>query len=139
MKKIFLFGLLVIFTMSTIKAQKTSASGSTTGPKIEFTKVEHDYGSIQKGANGNCEFTFKNIGTEPLILSSVSASCGCTTPSYSKEPIMPGKTGSVKVQYNTNNIGGFNKTITVNSNAENNPRTVLLIKGNVQNTEAPTL
>ncbi len=128
MKKAFLLGLLAIFTMGAVKAQ----DAPTSGPKIEFIKTEHDYGSIQKGANGDCEFTFKNIGTEPLILSSVKASCGCTTPNYSKEPIMPGKTGSIKVHYNTNNIGGFNKTVTVNSNAANNPRVILRVKGSVE-------
>ena len=101
------------------------------GPKVTFTEQEHDYGTVKKGGDGNCEFVFTNEGNEPLILSNVKASCGCTTPSWTKEPIMPGKTGTIKVRYNTNNIGKFNKTVTVTSNAINSPRVVLKIKGEV--------
>ena len=102
------------------------------GAKITFTEMEHNYGTLQKGGNGDCEFTFKNEGNEPLILSNVKASCGCTTPSYTQKPVMPGQTGTIKVHYNTNNVGGFSKTVTVTSNAVDNPRVVLRIKGNVQ-------
>lgn len=128
MKKLFLLSILAIFTFGAFKVQ---AQAPTKGPKITFTSIEHDYGTIAKGSDGNCEFTFKNEGTEPLILSTVKASCGCTTPSWTKEPIMPGKTGTIKVRYNTANVGGINKTITVTSNAVDNPRVVLRIKGNV--------
>ena len=107
------------------------------GAKITFTETEHNYGTIVKGGNGDCEFTFKNEGNEPLILSNVKASCGCTTPSYTQKPVMPGETGTIKVHYNTNNVGGFSKTVTVTSNAVDNPRVVLRIKGNVkQDTDA---
>ena len=101
---------------------------------------EHNYGDIQKGGNGECEFTFVNEGNEPLILSNVKASCGCTTPSYTQKPVMPGKTGTIKVHYNTNNVGGFSKTVTVESNAVDNPRVVLKIKGTVHdpNTQQQT-
>ncbi|MCR5192777.1 MAG: DUF1573 domain-containing protein [Bacteroidales bacterium] len=118
---------------ATINAQTTTPKEQPAdGPKITFSEQEHNYGNIHKGGDGNCEFVFTNEGNEPLILSNVKASCGCTTPSWTKEPIMPGKTGSIKVRYNTNNIGSFNKTITVTSNAVNNPRIVLKIKGKVE-------
>lgn len=102
------------------------------GAKISFAETEHNYGTIMKGGNGDCEFTFTNEGNEPLILSNVKASCGCTTPSYTQKPVMPGETGTIKVHYNTNNVGGFSKTVTVTSNAVDNPRVVLRIKGNVK-------
>ena len=135
MKKVFLMGLMAIFMIGAVKAQDTKQE-PTSGAKIEFTKKEHDYGKIQKGADGNCVFEFKNTGTEPLILGAVRASCGCTTPTYTKEPIMPGQTGTINVRYNTNNVGGFNKTVTVPSNAVNNPRVVLRIKGTVLKPES---
>lgn len=101
------------------------------GAKIRFEEMEHQYGTIVKGGDGDCQFTFWNDGDEPLILQSVKASCGCTTPKYSQKPVMPGQKGFIDVHYNTNNVGGFSKTVTVTSNAVNNQRVVLRIKGNV--------
>ncbi len=134
MKKLLILSLFVALSFGALKAQDTPAPQvPANGPKIEFSSLEHNYGQIVKGGDGNCVFTFTNTGTEPLILSNVRASCGCTTPSWTKEPVMPGKTGTIKVKYNTNNVGGFTKTITVTSNAVDNPRVVLKIKGNVTN------
>ncbi|MBR4229091.1 MAG: DUF1573 domain-containing protein [Bacteroidales bacterium] len=107
------------------------------GAKIRFEEMEHQYGTIQRGGNGDCEFKFWNDGNEPLILQNVKASCGCTTPSYTQKPVMPGQSGVISVHYNTNNIGGFSKTVTVTSNAVDNPRVVLRIKGNVKADQAP--
>ncbi|MBQ6236760.1 MAG: DUF1573 domain-containing protein [Bacteroidales bacterium] len=133
MKKFFLLSLFVSMAFATINAQEAKPQEQPAdGPKITFTEQEHNYGTIKKGGDGNCEFTFTNDGNEPLILSNVKASCGCTTPSWTKEPVMPGQTGTIKVRYNTNNVGGFTKTITVTSNAINSPRITLKIKGKVE-------
>ena len=76
------------------------------------------------------DFEFKNIGTEPIILSGVQASCGCTTPTWPKEPILPGKTAKVTATYNTQGRpGNFVKTITINSNVGTK---VVKITGNVE-------
>lgn len=140
MKKLFLFCLVAIMSMGAANAQtkkeanpapQSAVNEEQHGAKIVFTEREHNYGTLQKGGDGNCEFTFTNTGDEPLILSSVRASCGCTTPSWTQKPIMPGKTGTIKVRYNTNNLGGFTKTITITSNAVNEARVVVKIKGNV--------
>ncbi len=134
MKKLFLLSMFVTLAFAGLNAQEAPAKTvPANGPKITFTESTHDYGTLQKGGNGDCEFTFVNEGNEPLILSNVRASCGCTTPHWTKEPIMPGKSGSIKVHYNTNNVGGFTKSITVTSNAVDNPRVVLKVKGNVTN------
>jgi len=133
MKKFFLLSLFVSLAFTAINAQDVQPQDQPTdGPKISFNEQEHNYGTIKKGGDGNCEFLFTNEGNEPLILSNVKASCGCTVPTWTKEPIMPGKTGSIKVRYNTNNVGGFTKTITVTCNAINAPRTTLKIKGKVE-------
>jgi len=132
------FALICLFaSMAFIAGAQNGESKETPahGAKIRFESLEHNYGTIQKGGNGDCEFTFTNEGDEPLILQTVRASCGCTTPSYTQKPVMPGQTGTIKVHYNTNNVGGFSKTVTVTSNAVNNPRTVLRIKGSVQQKE----
>ncbi len=133
MKKFFLLSLFVSMAFATINAQEAKTQDQPAdGPKIAFTEQEHNYGTIKKGGDGNCEFVFTNEGNEPLILSNVKASCGCTVPTWTKEPIMPGKTGTIKVRYNTNNVGGFTKTITVTCNAVNAPRTTLKIRGKVE-------
>ncbi len=99
-------------------------------PEISFEKTVHDYGTLFVGGDGNCEFEFTNTGKEPLILSSVRSSCGCTVPSWPREPILPGKKEVIKVKYDTNRMGPINKTITVMANAKNSP-VVLRIAGNI--------
>ena len=101
------------------------------GPEIEFEKVVHDYGDIPYNGNGECEFRFTNTGTEPLIIQKPKSSCGCTIPSWPKEPILPGESDVITVTYRTNRPGNINKTVTVYSNAVNNSTVVLRIKGRV--------
>lgn len=131
MKKFAMICLFAAMTVGMASAQDKKDEPAN-GAKIRFEQMEHQYGTIAKGANGDCEFTFWNDGNEPLILQNVKASCGCTTPSYTQKPVMPGQSGTIKVHYNTNNVGGFSKTVTVTSNAVDNPRVVLRIKGNVK-------
>jgi hypothetical protein len=136
---------IVLYVKGNVSAPKTQAphiknTTATTPPtqkaqpssqdSIKFEKTIHDYGTLVKGADGNCEFKFTNPGKVPLILSNVQASCGCTIADWPKEPILPEKSGSIKVKYNTDLPGAFTKSITVNSNALNNT-VVLQIKGNV--------
>ena len=131
MKKMIFALSLILVTFLVVKAQNTSNPPvNPNAPEIKFDSLVHDYGTIMQDANGDCEFKFKNIGKEPLILTSVTASCGCTTPYWSKEPILPGKTEVIKVHYATNRIGIISKQITVISNAKNSP-VILNIKGNV--------
>lgn len=131
MKKIILTFSLLITILIAINAQNPTISpDNPNAPEIKFENLIHDYGTINQDANGDCEFKFKNVGKEPLILSSVTSSCGCTTPYWSKEPILPGKEDIIKVHYNTNKIGVISKQITVISNAKNSP-VVLNIKGNI--------
>ena len=100
-------------------AQDTSAvkKENPNAPEIAFESEVHDYGTIKQGADGTCEFKFKNTGKEPLIISNAKGSCGCTVPTYPKEPIMKGQTGVIKVHYDTKRVGAFTKTVTINSNA----------------------
>ena len=133
MKKFAMICLFAAMSFGVAHAQNTDTKEiPANGARISFSEMEHQYGTIVKGGDGNCEFTFTNEGNEPLILQNVKASCGCTTPSYTQKPVMPGQTGTIKVHSNTNNVGAFSKTVTVTSNAVDNPRVVLRIKGNVK-------
>ncbi|MEN2435151.1 DUF1573 domain-containing protein [Weeksellaceae bacterium A-14] len=98
---------------------------------ITFEQTTLDYGTIKKGSDGNRTFVVKNTGDKPLIIEKVKPSCGCTTPEWSKEPILPGKTGKIAVHYNTNLVNPFQKLIEVYSNDPKNSRSVIYIKGTV--------
>lgn len=113
--------------------------GLEKGAKIEFAKEVHDYGIIKNGADGECVFEFTNTGNEPLILANVKGSCQCTVPEWPKEPIAPGAKAEIKVKYNTKNPGPINKSVTITSNAINEPTKVIRIKGNVMAPENGTL
>jgi len=89
-------------------------------PEITFEKTVHDYGTVAYNGDGKCEFKFTNTGKEPLILTNVRSSCGCTVPKWPREPILPGDSEVIHVEYKTNRIGSINKSVTVQSNASNN-------------------
>lgn len=123
MKRFCLFAL-IIWSYNSMAQQ---------GPVIEFTATEHDFGDIkEEGGPITHSFEFVNKGNVPLIVSSVKASCGCTTPGWTKEPVLPGEKGYVQAQYNpTNRPGSFRKSLTVTSNSATNNSSYLYIKGNV--------
>ena len=95
---------------------------------FSFTEESYDFGHVPKGTPVTHEFTFANTGKEPIVINNVQASCGCTTPKWPKDPILPGKASTIQVQYNAAHPGGFNKSVTITSNAKSNPK-VLYIKG----------
>ncbi|MDZ7900650.1 MAG: DUF1573 domain-containing protein [Arcicella sp.] len=98
---------------------------------IKFTKETHEFGKIEEGVQATHTFEFTNTGTAPVVISNAQPSCGCTTPDWTKEPVMPGKTGFVKASFNSmGRPGNFNKNITVISNSET-PQIALTIKGEV--------
>lgn len=101
------------------------------GPQIKFERDVYDFGKIEKGQIAKYKFVFKNNGNAPLILTEVKASCGCTTPTWSKEPVLPGEKGFVEAAYNSNSGNGtFAKSITVTTNIPDKT-VVLFIKGEV--------
>ena len=118
MKKFALICLFATLAFGVSAQEVEKKEVPTNGAKIRFEQMEHQYGTIQKGGNGDCQFVFWNDGNEPLILQNVKASCGCTTPKYTQKPVMPGESGVIDVHYNTNNVGGFSKTVTVTSHQQ---------------------
>ena len=134
MKRLVLLVGLLALVAGFAKAQDVKATAN--GPEIEFEKLVHDYGDVPYNGNGECEFKFTNTGNEPLIIQKPKSSCGCTIPSWPKEPILPGESDVIKVTYRTNRVGAINKSVTVTSNAKTNGTVVLRIKGRVL--EQPT-
>jgi len=122
MKHLFIVCTL-IFAGFAAKAQ-TSAEVS----KLKFNTLEHDFGNQAQGKPVSFEFEFVNNDKEPVILEDVKASCGCTTPTWTKEPVMPGKKGTIKAQYNMARDGAFRKSITVTT--KSGETITLYISGN---------
>ena len=125
-KALFLLYLLGLLGIG-LHAQENPAAKTDS---IVFDKMVHNYGTIEQGSDGTCEFTFTNTGKEPLVLSGVRAGCGCTLPEWSKDPILPGESGVIKVKYDTRRVGPIAKAVVVTSNAINS-RVVLRITGSV--------
>jgi hypothetical protein len=108
---------------------------------MKFESDNHDFGNVAEGTMATYEFKFKNTGNQPVVIANVQASCGCTTPDWTKTPVLPGKSGIIKAMYSSaGRPGMFNKTVTVTSNASE-PSKVLTIKGSVLTKEQikPTL
>lgn len=107
------------------------------GPQMKFETPVIDYGTIEHKADGQREFVFTNTGAAPLIISNARGSCGCTVPTFPKEPIPPGATGKIGVKYDTKRVGKFTKTITLTTNTIQKNK-ILTIKGEVlKPSEAP--
>lgn len=114
MKKTISIFLVFAFTLTSY----IFAQDNPNAPKFEFLQKQHSFGEIEEGPSISYDFEFTNIGKEPLIITNVKASCGCTTPYWPKDPIMPGKKAKITATYNTKGRpGNFNKSITVTSNA----------------------
>ena len=122
---------LLIASLSVFSFVSYAQEANENAPEITFEKMTIDYGKIEKGADGNREFVFTNTGKEPLIISNCKGSCGCTVPSWPKQPIAPGESASIKVKYDTQRVGGINKTVSVTSNAKT-PKVTLRIRGTVK-------
>ena len=111
---------------------KTAGKSVEKQAVITFNKKEHDFGTLLQGEVVTYSFHFTNTGNAPLLISSVNSSCGCTVGSYPREPIAPGKEGSIKVSYDSKSHHGMqNRTLTVMSNTMP-AKNILRIKAKVQ-------
>lgn len=122
--------VLAILAFAFVGAFYASAQ-TTSGPVMTFETTTIDYGTIEKGSDRIRKFKFTNTGNEPLIVKSAKGSCGCTVPTYPKEPIMPGESNVIEVNYDTERVGAFTKTVTLTTNEATETR-MLTIKGEVK-------
>jgi len=116
------------------------AAPATDGAQMVFTETTLDFGTIEQGSDPYRFFNFTNPGNTPLVITNAKGSCGCTVPTYPKEPILPGHDGEIKVRYDTNRVGPFTKRVTLTTNVGDEP-IVLTIKGKVEKKaeEAPSV
>ncbi|HRJ29170.1 MAG TPA: DUF1573 domain-containing protein [Cyclobacteriaceae bacterium] len=120
MKKLFVLLFLLAGVANTFAQEAKSTAPKVNGPVLTFEKSSHDFGDIYQGDNVEHVFKFTNTGNEPLIISNIQVTCGCTAPSWPKNPIPPGGKGEIKIGFNSaGKMGRQNKTVTVVSNAVN--------------------
>ena len=135
MKKIILV-LTFLLAVVAVQAQQKKESQSANGPVLAFAQDRYEFGDIKQGDKVEHTFDFENTGNEPLIISNVLTTCGCTVPEWPREPIPPGGTGKIDVVFNSANKSGVqNKVITILSNAGEG-RTKVTLYGNVQTGES---
>lgn len=122
--------LTILFVLSTlfVSSQITEKDGAF----IQVDKIVHDFGNVEYGSNLICEFIISNTGSKPLTLSSCKGSCGCTVPTCQPIPILPGQTYTMVVKYDSKREGIINKSVTIWSNAVNEPVKVVRIQGLVK-------
>lgn len=122
----------MIFSLITFAQNDKSVQTEVSGAKIKFDVSNYDFGKIkEQDGKVTYNFKFKNVGTDNMVITRVQASCGCTTPEWTKEPIAVGKSGIISVTYNpAHRPGIFNKTITVYGNIEDG-KYILKITGEV--------
>ena len=112
-------------------AETANGTEAQRAPVIAFKEPEFDFGTVKAGEVVKHTFAFTNTGTAPLIIQNVSASCACTVPQWSREPIQPGASGKVQVQFDSEGKNGKqHKTVTVTSNT-NPANTEVVLTGNV--------
>lgn len=100
---------------------KNMPSDTTGTAVLTFQKPDHDFGKVGAGEKVGCIFSYTNTGDADLVITSASASCGCTVPKYDRKPVPPGGTGTIEVVFDTSGREGLQtKTVVVQSNAENN-------------------
>lgn len=128
MKKLFALSFLVCVSMLALAQGSTETKANLAVAKFE--NQTFDFGKIKQGEPVTHEFKFTNTGSAPMIISNVSASCGCTTPDWTKDIIPPGGKGFIKATYNAAAAGAFSKSVTVTANVEGG-YVQLIIKGEV--------
>lgn len=128
MKKVMIFLLGFFICGQLIAQEKEKEQEEVKGPKVTFEEASHDFGDISQGDKVTHTFKFNNTGTEPLILSNVLTTCGCTATNWPREPIAPGKSGEITVSFNSaGKMGKQNKIVTVVSNASNSQERVKIL------------
>ena len=156
MKKLLTLGLVLVLGASLSAftgdakggKKKKKAAATTEAPKkaepkyeegaptsaVRWDKMVWDFGEVEYSSDVSHVFTFKNVSKNPVAISNVATSCGCTTPQYSKEPVAPSANGTVTAKYDSSRVGAFTKTLTVDINGE---QIQLTIRGTIK-PAAPT-
>ena len=138
MKSLYALALLTFFAFTAFAQTAESEAAETTeqeeaveGPKMTLESLVVDYGEIEQGSDPLRKVAFTNTGTEPLVISNAKGSCGCTVPTWPREPIAPGESADIEIRYDTKRLGAINKTVRLTTNDATGTYT-LRVKGNIK-------
>lgn len=138
MKYLFAF-IMVALLASGVVAQQTAEQNAAEkqetevvdGPVMNLESMTVDYGEIEQGSDPLRTVAFTNTGTEPLLITNARGSCGCTVPTWPREPIPPGESAEIEIRYDTKRLGAINKTVKLTVNDAQGTY-VLRVKGNIK-------
>jgi hypothetical protein len=126
MKKYFTLFFALLISMAAVA--QTEPSEKPNGPFMKFEKTSHDFGDIQPGEKVQHTFKFTNSGNEPVIITNISVQCGCTAPKWPKDPVPPGASAEILINFDsTGKVGKQNKVVTIISNAANVNNTLTIV------------
>jgi hypothetical protein len=124
MKKIMMICAVILgFTF----VARTASAQDSQKPEFKFNEEKHDFGKIPQGTPVTTVFTFTNVGQDPLIITDVRPTCGCTIADFTKTPVKPGDSGTIKITYNAAFAAPFTKTIVVTSNASTPVKNLIIV------------
>jgi hypothetical protein len=116
--KAIISSIFMVLTLTVLGQEASVFEEPVNGSKIKFAEVSFDFGDIEQGDVVEHTFTFENVGNQPLIISNVMTTCGCTVPSWPRDPIAPNTSSEITVKFNSRGkVGIQNKVITVVSNS----------------------
>jgi hypothetical protein len=139
MKKLFLLSFIFAAFSMVAVAQSTEPTTPTKteepapetgGPIMSLESNTVDYGTLKQHGEPLRKVSFTNTGTEPLVIKNARGSCGCTVPTWPKEPILPGASAEIEIRYATNRLGKINKTVKITTNEGGDPH-VIKVVGNI--------
>lgn len=123
-------GILTMMMIAVLAVPGAGIAQATSKAEFKFETESHDFGKLKRGNPVTHEFVFTNVGSEPIIITEVRSSCGCSVPEFSKTPVKPGEKGKISVKFDAAARGPFTKHLTVRSNTKTPVRT-LVIRGEV--------
>ena len=117
MKKFFLLTVMFTFVAITFSYAQSKEAAKVKGPQLSFANGQEgtdvDYGTIENGSDRIRKVKFTNTGSEPLVINNATGSCGCTVPTWPQQPILPGESATIDINYDTSREGPINKTVTI--------------------------
>ncbi len=135
MMKKFNIMLALFFSVGFLTLGQAQTDDVMDGPVMTFESLIVDYGEIEQHSDPLRKAKFTNTGTAPLVIKNARGSCGCTVPTYPKEPIMPGESAEIEIRYDTKRVGTINKTVTITTNQEGEA-VVLKVTGKINRAAA---
>jgi len=131
----FLLSFTIVNAQTTVAPALVNSTDDNNTELISWSTETYEFGSIEQNVPATAAFVLTNTGKQPIIITNVKKTCGCTVPAYNDDPIMPGESSTIKATYNAKKAGPFTKTVKVYTTLSDQP-VLLKLKGEVEKKEA---